>query len=192
MIANILHTAAGMEREEFKYRHRPSGAGPERCIRELVYKAKETTVDRQINDRILHIFQDGHWHEELTNDWIRKTTYKLHSEQMTVECGYGLKGHIDGIIEDMLGNEYLYEHKGMNHFTFQRYEKDTRPLDYFTQCALYLKGLMKVNPDINKAILLVKNKNTSAFLEFILRYDDQTDTLYLISMAFSGKRYPLF
>ncbi|MCK5236443.1 MAG: hypothetical protein KAR06_05590 [Deltaproteobacteria bacterium] len=160
-----------------------------------------------MGDRIIHIFSDGIWHEELTNDWIRKSAFDLHSEQMAIyiedalpwmswgfwDCRICKKkisnrawhGHIDGIVTDLLGVDCLYEHKGINHFTFQRYSKDTYPLDYFTQCALYLRGLRQDNPDLTKAVLLIKNKNTSAFLEYLLQYDAETDTLRLLQMSFS-------
>mgnify|MGYP001604613161 CR=1 FL=1 len=190
MLAEILHKIAGMEKDDLfqPYRPRPSLAGPKRCIRQLVYLASNTPKDRDIGDRFIHVLNDSSWHEELTADWIRKSAYKFHSEQMKIDCGYGLKGSIDGLITDMLGNEYLYEHKALNHFTFQRYEKGELPLDYFTQCALYLCGLYKINPAITKAILLVKNKNTSAFLEFRLEYDNAGDILALTDFITSEKK----
>ncbi|RPH47486.1 MAG: hypothetical protein EHM85_19765, partial [Desulfobacteraceae bacterium] len=181
MLAEILHKVAGQfSQEEHDYYPRPSLAGPERCIRQLVYWGIKT-AGKSLPGRTLHVFNDGNWHEELTADWIRKTAYTLNSVQMGVDCGtrhnIHLFGKIDGIVTDMLKNDYLLEHKGLNHFTYQRYTNGEIPIDYVTQVCLYLEGLQKVNPDIKEAVLLIKNKNTSQFLEFIIALENGDATI---------------
>jgi hypothetical protein len=180
MLAEILHKIASMEHEneDPKYYPRPSLAGPQRCIRSLVYWG--LGVERQpFPGRTFHIFDDGLWHEELMANWIRKSAFQLHSEQMKVDCGtvgdIHLQGHIDGVLTDPTGRDHLWEAKGLNHFTCQRYWGGSElPLDYITQCCLYLRGLKQVT-EIEDAILLIKNKNTSAYLEFeILLQEDDT------------------
>jgi hypothetical protein len=208
MLADILHPiAAQFQQEEHDYFPRPSLAGPERCIRSLVYWGMGIERD-PLPGRSLHTFNDGKWHEESSNDWIRQSPFELHSEQMHVdiwanlpflperickvkigekECGKKIlagyiAGHIDGIIMDILRIDRHYEHKGINHFSFQRYwEKEELPLDYITQCALYLRGLNAINPELKEAILLIKNKNTSAYLEFLFEYDYQSDAVFVIN-----------
>jgi hypothetical protein len=138
-----------------------------------------------MEDRFVVVLDDSSWHEELTADWLRKSAFQLHSQQMVVECGrvphnnhiHVMKGHIDGILMDLSGVDRLWEHKAINHFAFQRYCNEEYPLDYLTQCTLYLHGLQKIQPDIKEGILLLKNKNTSQYLEFLLSCDSENDIL---------------
>lgn len=207
MIADILHKIAGMQPEETRpYAPRMSSTGPERCIRQLTYHALGNAPERARGARMYHVLDDSSWHEELSSDWIGKSAYQLHSRQLEVSipgvmdwmpdteapcstCGKlvsarALHGHIDGIVTDMLGKDRLWEHKALNHFTFERYWKaETFPEDYFAQCACYLRGLSELLPNLNEAIMLVKNKNTSGFLEYLLRYDQAHDTLTALSIT---------
>jgi len=164
--------------DDHKYYPRPSLAGRERCTRQLVYHGLNYPRN-PLPGRAVMIFSDSSFHEDLTADWIRKSAYQLHSEQMeiNVDMGYDftLKGHIDGIITDLFGVDYLWEHKAINHFSWQRYWDGTIPYDYVAQCCIYLRGLHNDNPNLQKAILLLKNKNTSAYVEFIIYYNYDTD-----------------
>lgn len=203
MLADILIKIASFEnKEQHAYHPRPSNAGPERCIRQIVYHAKGIPQDKKIGDRFIHVMNDSSWHEELTADWIRKSAFDIHSQQMPVDiaelpfisdavfyhcivCDKDmpaniLHGHIDGIVTDMMGNDYLFEHKALNTFSYERYWNEY-PMDYITQTCLYLYGLNKIQPDMTKAILLIKNKNTSQFMEFLLEYSH--DTCRIISMV---------
>lgn len=205
MLAEILHKVAGMERKETAYRPRPSSAGPDLCVRKLTYHAQEVT-GRPIGDRFVMVMDDSAWHEELSADWIGKTAYTLHSRQMPItltgvlpfmaghrpyRCGecskqqgrdvsidpIDLHGHIDGILADLMLTDYLWEHKALNHFGFQRLWDGADPMDYFCQTGIYVRGVQVVQPQCRKTCLLVKNKNTSAYLEYLLDYDSATDTL---------------
>jgi hypothetical protein len=196
MIAELLHRVAGFEKTHTKYYPRPSLAGPERCLRQLCYMARGIQ-GKAMEDRFIVVLDDSSWHEELTADWLRKSTFRLHSQQLTVECGrvtfnnsiYVIKGHIDGILTDLSGIDRLWEHKAINHFTFQRYCNEEYPLDYLTQCTLYLVGLQRLQPEIRECILLIKNKNTSQYLEFLLSYDSENDILSVKEVISSnGKR----
>ena len=174
MIADILHKIAAMDQEDEKpYYPRPSLAGPDRCIRQLVYWGMGIE-GKPFPGRTMHIFDDGNWHEELVANWIRKSAYQLHSEQMKVNVGekYGihLEGSIDGIITDITGKDIHWENKAINHFTFQKYWAGEIPQDHISQTCLYNLGLKQDNPDIDTSILLIKNKNTSQYLEYIILY----------------------
>ena len=193
MIADILHKIAEDEvkgKEPHHFSARPSLAGPERCIRQLVYWGLEYKR-KPLPGRALHIFNDSNFHEELTADWLRKTAYKLHSEQMEVQITDTMKGHIDGILTDLTGKDILWEHKAINHFTFGMYEKGKKfPLDYITQTCLYLKGLQQIQPELTDALLLIKNKNTSQFLEYYLTYSsnlDMGEILYMMNSTDNEK-----
>lgn len=189
MLADVLVKVAGMEREErHEYYPRPSIAGPERCVRSLVYWGNGTEPDREIADRFIMVLDDSSWHEHLTIDWIQKTAFQIHSQQMEVHVsgrGIELTGHIDGIITDMLGVDRLFEHKAINHFSWNKYAKGEAPADYIVQCCIYIKGLQAENPAINEAVLLMKNKNTAQYLEFIIGYDSKTDTATVKSISIS-------
>jgi len=195
MLADVILKAAGMQKnQEPGYYPRPSSGGPERCLRQQVYKALGVK-GVPVGDRFVVVLDDSSWHEELTADWIRKTAIKLHSEQMEINCGrtihqgkmFDVLGHIDGIITDILGVDRLWEHKALNHFTFEKYAKgEEMPLDYFTQTVLYMKGLQKSNPAIHEVCLLIKNKNTSAYMEYLLDCDTENDVLVVKNITLSS------
>ena len=185
MLSRILHLVAEETQEPFgPYRPRPSSAGPERCIRQLVYHANGTEP-KQFKGRALITFDDGHWHEELMADWLGKTSFILHSRQMQVVTDVG-PGSIDGIITDLEGIDRVIDFKSINHFGFERLLKGDWILDYFTQLVLYLKALRKDNPEITEGLLLFKNKNQGAFLDVLVRYDEATDTATIVSCEHSS------
>jgi len=88
---------------------------------------------------------------------------------MEVACPAPMKkGQIDCIATDEINNrDWLIEHKAINHFTFQKYWNGEVPMDYFAQTMIYFESLLKVAP-LSGAVLLVKNKNTSAYLEYLI------------------------
>lgn len=187
MLAEILPKIAQMEYKEYDFRPRPSLAGPDRCIRQMVFWGMG--IPRSpMPGRAVMIFDDSSWHEELTGDWLRKTAYQLHSQQMPVQCRPPMgRGLIDGIVTDVEKVDRLLEHKAISHFSFQRlwegslvWEKPL-PMDYLTQTAIYLDGLQKVNPEIEEGILLAKNKNTAQYVEYRVKYT--WDTLGLIEIV---------
>lgn len=178
MLVEIIRSVAEETQEaRGAYRHRPSAIG--QCIRKLTYHAQGRTPE-PFPGRTILVFDDSSWHEELSANWIRHSGYTLHSEQMAVDVfkldcliksgsPATITGHIDGIITDPLGVERLYEHKAINHFTWERMTKDpTLARDYFWQTALYLHGLRKIQPSITEALLLIKNKNTAQYQEYLL------------------------
>jgi len=189
MLAELLHKIASQkyqEKENNHYRPRPSLAGPERCIRQMVYWRLGIPAT-PLPGRAVVIFDDSSFHEELTADWIRQSAYKLHSQQMVVEAQmdgfpFKLKGKIDGILEDFEGNESLWEHKAVSHFSWQEMAKGEPHIDYLAQDSIYLRGLHNVSPHIRDLILLIKNKNTAQYLEFIATYFYEQDELVVRSM----------
>lgn len=210
MLAEIIPKVAGFERRDSAYSPRPSLAGPERCIRQMVYWAAGVERDTQMGDRFILTMDDSSWHEELTRDWINKTAYRLIDQQLpydinTVEflkqgppsgflperfcsrkdCGHlvmahHMHGHSDGALEDMSEDFTAYEHKAINHFTFQRYVGETWPFDYITQTCLSIIGLQDIIPTVHKGLLLIKNKNTAQYLELLIDYDRVTDTARVV------------
>jgi len=173
------------------YRHRPSNSSfthdychDTRCLRQMVYQSLGFPQE-DLAGRAVLVFDDSSWHEELTKNWIDKSIIKLHSSQMKVDCiqtirGQQVSGSIDGILTLPTGEDILFEHKAINCNSWERYAKGDPtelPWDYLAQCAIYINGLNKFNPEIKKACLLMKNKNTSAYLEYLLSYDFKTDTL---------------
>ena len=196
MIAEIILKVAGFDRfnGQVPYYPRPSYAGPEKCLRSICYEAQG--YPKKLSDRFYAILDDSSWHEELTLDILRRSSFKVHSEQMVVECGmvthkgapFMIKGRIDGILTDLLGVDRLFEHKAVNHFSFERYSSEEFPMDYLTQMAFYFVGLSKVQPEIHEGILLIKNKNTAQYLEFFLEYDISKDLLKVEVIRSDGMR----
>lgn len=189
MLADILHKIAEFDAEEsHPYSPRPSISGPDRCIRQLDYYA-QNWMRQPFPGRFITVLDDSSWHEQLVKDWIRKSVFELHSEQMEVICGHvsgrPMKGHIDGIITDILGIDRLIEIKAINHFSFQDTWNGHPPLDYITQTMLYLRGVKEINPDINQALLFMKNKNQSQYLEFLMTYDAEADNVLIHNMVLS-------
>jgi hypothetical protein len=179
LIADILHKIAEEANEDdYFFSPRPSMAGPERCIRQTVYYGLEYPKD-PLPGRTLHVFNDGTFHEELVLDWLRQSPFQVHSEQMYVDCPPPMKrGRIDAIITDLLGIDRLLEIKSSNHFSFQRFWNGELPVDYLTQMAIYIDAIQrKLNPEIKQCLLLMKNKNTSGYLELLCEYDDSNLTV---------------
>lgn len=215
MLSDILHKVAAMDFEEQyegKYKPRPSLSGPQRCIRQLTYWARGEEK-KPLPGRAVVVMEDSSWHEELTADLVRRSAFKLHSEQMSVtipnayywrtkgtwECvvckrmgnaqtvyhNSECHGHIDFMVTDLTGKDTLVEHKALSHFGFQGLLDNpikNLPLDYFTQTAIYMRGAQAVNPELKDALLLVKNKNQSGYLEFVLSYNGKKDELKIKEM----------
>jgi hypothetical protein len=218
MLADIIHKVAAIEYDNDRpYHPRPSLASPEiednpgRCIRQLVY-SRMGVPPKPLPGRAVLVFDDGHWHEELTASWITKTAIRLHARQAPVDIplprplgpAYScpvctarippdrLHGHIDGLLTDPLGVTRLLEHKSLNHFSFEDALQGNIPLDNLTQACTYLTGIQHQQPDVREALLLLKNKNTSAYLEYRFAYEAATDHCQLLELlASDGTSMPL-
>lgn len=194
MLAEILHKVAAQEyqqRGDSRYYPRPSLAGPERCIRQMVYWRLGVPAT-PLPGRGVMVFDDSIWHEQLTGDWIRKSAYDLHSEQMKVTIKrdpykFVLHGKIDGILQDMLGKEFHLEHKAVSHFSWVEMAKGNAHADMVAQDCMYLDGLREVAPHIEDSLLLVKNKNTAQYLEFLITYAAAEDVAIVKSILVSGE-----
>lgn len=210
MLAEVLHKITEMDQEsQYKYSPRPSMAGPQRCIRSLDYYA-QGFPPAPFPGRALTVMEDSSWHEELIKEWVRKSAYGLHSEQMHInipmglplrerrcmvkingrECGQVIKagcaaGHIDGVITDMLGVDRILEIKAVSHFGFQAIWNGEIPLDYIYQTTHYLEGIQEFNPAINEGLLFFKNKNQAQYLDILLLYEKEKDELFIGKMTLS-------
>jgi len=199
MIADLLMKVAKQgQPQDDEYRPRPSGWG--RCIRASVYHALGYPP-APWSGRFVILLEDSSFGEDLTIDWINRTAYKVHSQQLRVEIGETaggapIGGSIDGIIEDILGGEILFDHKAINSYAFERIEGsleagvwDETVVKYVHQGVAYLKGIGRLS-DINRFMLLCKNKNTSAYLEILGKYDHEKDdfiVLHALSTRISEK-----
>jgi len=201
MLAEVLHKIAAMEAAEREqtYRPRPSAAGPEECPRKLVYFARGTPREPLL-DRLATVLDDSSVHEELTAKWIEKSGFTLHDRQLRVEIAtvthqgrpFSLAGSIDGLVTDLAGRTWLWEHKALANYSWERYWEGEWPLNYFTQCALYITGLQKAGWAVSEALLLMKNKNTSDYLEFRLAYDPETDELRVLEKIRASEERHVF
>lgn len=190
VIVRIAAEQAAEERIAAKWRPRCSSAGLDRCTRREVYASFGTTP-APLPGRTVLIFEDGDWGEELTLDWLRKSAYTVHSEQMALNpcfapnthpgyqcavCSQRVKadqvhGHIDAIVTGIDGIDRLLEHKTTSRFGFQRWATGYEfPMGYVTQTALYIVGLRKVGTDVSRdGIVIIKCKDTSQYMEIHVR-----------------------
>lgn len=188
LLPRIAADIANEERRRVPWRPRCSSAGTERCVRAEVYRALGATP-APLPGRTALVFDDGAWHEELSLDLMRKSAYRVHSEQLAVDpavvpgshdgyyCGVCkrmvekdmLHGHLDAMLTSPTGEDYVLEHKSASRFSFQRWASGHEvPWDYVTQSAFYVYGARLVGAKCDRAILVVKNKDTSAYLEFVI------------------------
>jgi len=178
------------EERKAKWRPRCSSAGVEKCVRAEVYKALGVTP-APLPGRTVQIFEDGVWHEEMSLDRIRKSVYTVHSEQLAVNPVYvpgshrgydcsvcksrvpkdAVHGHLDAIVTDPRGLDFVLEHKSASRFSFQRWASGHEvPWDYITQTALYVVGARQIGADVQRqGIVLIKNKDTATYVELIVR-----------------------
>lgn len=211
MLAELIPKLAAMDQDDdHPYYPRPSLASPAtpddpgRCVRAMVYHRLNTPA-APWPGRFLLVLDDSSWHEQLSLDWLRKSAYTIHSEQMPVDfplprpLGKGgycttcqqeipnttLHGHIDGFFTDLMGISRLLEHKAVSMFSFDDLLTGHPPLDYLTQGCIYLGALQRLKPKLTEGLLLVKNKNTSAYCEFRFTYDITLDRCHVVQMVAS-------
>jgi len=210
MLAEVVNDSLKIEGEsgEQAYHSRPSSSDPEKCLRQMDYH-RQNYPKHGMSSRAYGVFEDGNDQEANSIKRINKTSYRHHSNQFTMnipvkgvnldgytceqkDCGEWvppehLHTHIDGIITDLMGTEYLFEHKAISCFAFQKWWDNGLPLSFFTQTAWGLRGLLLEGYGINRATILIKNKNTSAFVEFLVYYDLELDTMVVYEKANSNK-----
>lgn len=192
----------GVERDSARtYRHRVSQASD--CVRNIVMGIRGVPADPRTG-RMQVLLDDSSEHENLTLRWLDKTKFPVGDRQrgLTVAkipsklpiekfecdvCGKEvssdeLHGHIDGTLKAQK-ELYLWEHKAISHFRFEQLgEQEKQPEDYVQQCCGYIVGLQNQGEKITRAVLLIKNKNTSAYKQFGITYDRKEDTAQVIAL----------
>ncbi len=216
MFAELLLGAAqlGLRTDE-PYRPRPSMAGPKRCERQMVYKARGVK-ELAVSSRLAVVIKDGVAHEQVTLDILKTTLFDIHVEQLPMglhgvlewlegeppyRCSVcsaaqghpvllpatTLPGHIDALARDLFEVDRLVEHKGFVSHIFKRlWDQEKEPLDNFTQAVLYFRGVKEKGLAVDEGALLIKNTDTGAYLEFELHYDYEQDILYVPVMTRSS------
>lgn len=194
------------------YRPRPSVAGPERCLRSLVYKARHVP-EPPPGRRLSMIFRDGHAHEDTSLEFLKQSLFVIHDQQRPInipnafpwrinypayrcpECTQAtghevlipsttLHGHIDALATGLDGRIRLFEHKAVvSHFFLRYWEEEKTPLDYFTQVVFYFRGLSLEGLAVTEGALVIKNKDTGALLEYEFEYDFPTDRLTVTALV---------
>lgn len=211
MFAETILGVAQLGIHPSPYRPRPSSAGPERCMRQLVYKGRGVP-EPPPGRRLAMIFRDGHTHEDTSLEFLRQSLFQIHGEQRAIniplaypwredkpdyrcpECSAAagrpifikattLHGHIDALATTIMGETYLFEHKAVVSHFFQRYwEEEKTPYDYFTQITMYLRGLHEEGLNVTAGALVIKNKDTGAMLEFEFQYEYDSDTFTITAI----------
>ena len=154
------------------------------CKRELALRRTIHPRERFDEPSSLLRLQDGHVHHSAVREIIRgipgiTLTNIEHDEILFVELeGYPpfvVTGHCDGHLHDSGDPEaYVLEVKGLNRFSFQKLKSeqiDTLREVYpkaIPQARMYM-GMMEKE----KALILIKNKDTSELKQFTLEHDEK-------------------
>ena len=186
----VIKEVAAESQDRPGWRPRVSSLG--RCPRSLVYAMRGyAKLPREANVPLL--LADGHNHEDISCGWLEKGGFQVEHRQHAVDletvaspkidllecesCGQWISsnmihGHIDGII----GNRFLFEHKGLGENGYGRLKWQC-PEDYVRQCCCYILGLSRMGAfQLEGALLLIKSKNTSDYTQLWITYDENSDT----------------
>lgn len=195
MIVDALTKAAQemlhKQRVDSKFHPRPSLSGPERCPRSLVYFGMGFKK-KMAGGRLNFIFEDGKMHEDATYKQIKDLNLPFTPESAQMDLSFPApleKGKLDFLVKGELDNKlYLVEHKAFARYKFERYwNTDQFPLDNFTQMGLYFWAIQKeADPSIKEGFLIIKNKDTAAFMEFFVHYDIKTDIFTIVEKTDSN------
>jgi hypothetical protein len=189
MLANVIHAINGTEPHEISYTPQPSlVGGKNRCLRATVYW--RMGIPRTLPDRAQSLSEEHKLLKEFTKRTIReKSAYHLSHENIQISCGqvefmgdttYPLEAYIDGILTDMMNRNYLLQIELVVQKAFEELLAGETFLEELTKSCFLMKGT-----GLTQCVLLFKNKNTSAYMDFLLGYDDGTDTLTILSSSSS-------
>ena len=194
MISEILHALNFADIQGMPYKPHPSYVGGgDRCLRAMVYW--RLGIERKFADREQSLKNEHAVLKELTFQVIReKSAYNLSFTNETFICGriefngkgYPLESNIDGVLTDVLENKYLLQVELVTQKCFEDLLQGTIcPVEKLIKCCLLMKGT-----GLTQCVLLFKNKNTSAYLEYQLVYDASGDMLDIVSTASSSGVMP--
>ena len=189
MLANVLHAINGVDLQEIPYKPHPSFVGgKDRCLRATVYW--RMGIPRTLADRAQSLSCEHKALKELTLQTIReKSAYRLSCENTRVFCGlveftdnkeYPLEANIHGVLTDMMNRHYLLQIEPVVQKAFEELLEGETYLEELIKCCFLMKGT-----GLTQCVLLFKNKNTSAYLDFLLGYDSKTDFLEILSASSS-------
>jgi hypothetical protein len=153
----------------------------EPCTRRLAYEVTLTPVDvgKELDGRLLRIFDAGHRFEELTIKWLRAAGFDLRTRGRDGRqfgfsvAGGRIRGHIDGVIVG--GPDVgiiwpaLFEHKALNQKSWTDLVKrglgHSKPI-YFAQCQLYMAYM-----ELEVTLFTAMNKNTQELYHEVIELD---------------------
>lgn len=163
MITEIIHKALASKRDEKRNYIGASSIGRQ-CSRAIYYQLHDAPKE-PIKPSLALTFVLGHTVEAMLLDWIES----VHPIQRNVGLiGTIIEGHADAIIT-MDGVDYILEIKTANSASFNQAKKNGvfrwRP-QYFDQVQAYM-GMAHVE----RAIVLVFNKDTSELYEELIAFD---------------------
>ncbi|MEN6319761.1 MAG: hypothetical protein ABFD82_13515, partial [Syntrophaceae bacterium] len=93
---------------------------------------------------------------------------------------YPLETNIDGVLTDMMNRNYLLQIEPVVQKAFKELLEGESYREELTKCCFLMKGT-----GMTQCVLLFKNKNTSAYLDFLLGYESKTDFLEILSASSS-------
>lgn len=126
---------------------RMSSAG-EKCVRKLWYKENMPERAAPIPGFTILKFTHGDIAEEMLLSTIEKTDHSVEGRQEEVEL-YGVKGHIDAIIDGTVCDIKSANSRGMEKFKRHQLERDD-PFGYLDQLGLYHEALREDKKVVDK------------------------------------------
>lgn len=126
---------------------KPNDGGPalrmsslgEKCLRKLWYKEKFPDKAEPLQGHTLMNYENGHLLEDYVLDAVEKAGHSIEGRQDEVEL-YGVKGHIDAIIDGVLVDVKSANSRSIEKFKKHQLETDD-PFGYLTQLFGYLDAL---------------------------------------------------
>lgn len=146
----------------------------------LLWLNRYQPKEEKLNYRQHDIFERGNLEEDRIIAHLDRCGFKVMQQQVGVKYK-SLKGHVDAVIKDKdTGDSIVLEMKTMNDRSFKAWLKNGSQetnFTYFIQCQCYM-GLL----GINKALLVVRNKNDETLAEEIIEFDKNIYELHLKKM----------
>ena len=149
-----------------------------KCTRELAYAYHGFPQSNPMQAKTKFLLDDGDMHHADIRQRIHAAGIELTHEEFPVSLSIlpnlKIPGHIDGLINPDSARPKLFEFKSSNHFAFQRFMKNgiAKSKEYLLQINSYLAALHESGfPEINEAIAVYKNKDTSELAEDIVKFD---------------------
>jgi hypothetical protein len=178
MLIDKLHSvesafAGTGEKDDQAKWERPSLSGPDRCIRELTYRANGTPAAPH-SGRLLNLFDNGIWEEEMVLDRLSRAGIEIVERKVKLATMLG-SGEADARVICPDGHFRIVEIKSRSEFVWKR-EIETPSRDAVTQLVAYIEAAYRLGKiDWPSGLLIGSNRGTAQAYEYLIDYDPVAD-----------------